>query len=211
MDPFRSSKRARSHPPKSRNHGQQQHANGYYTVPTGSRPPSNRKASLSHDDLPTTDPTSPRSAKLAALQRLYQRFDRLVAAFKFPHDVTFKDSATEFAPKLDYAAPNVPVHAHEEALMKIMIELDGVESDGDLVIRDTRKKLVRMVEEQLTDLDQMKREAFKQSLLTASKTSNPDFHDATSAKAGHVIKLPNRNIRNCRHSELEDTTSRLYT
>lgn len=45
------------------------------------------------------------------------------------------------------------MHGYEEALMKLLVELDGVDSLGDPEIRGERKKLVVEVNEELAKVE----------------------------------------------------------
>ncbi|CAK5271066.1 unnamed protein product [Mycena citricolor] len=51
-------------------------------------------------------------------------------------------------PKLAYTAPSRPIHGHLDALSKLLIALDGVESFGDKHVRERRKSVVGRVEQE---------------------------------------------------------------
>jgi len=115
--------------------------------------------SQSNDDLPSTG--SPRAARLQALQNLSTQLHQLKHSFQPPPTLTFLPSATASNPKLDFTPNNAPVLGYDEALLKLMIALDGVESEGDVKVREERKRVVNAVDRELAWLDQLKREAFE--------------------------------------------------
>lgn len=127
------------------------------TTPTQPQP------SHSNDDLPSTNSNSsnPRAARLQALQSLSQQLHQLKHDFHPPPSLSFQPTATATSPKLDFSASNRPVLAFEEALVKLMIQLDSVESEGDVKVREERKKLVNRVDAELAKVDQLKREAWE--------------------------------------------------
>lgn len=138
--------RSRSNPPQKRRAPSQQHE------------PSPPPAARSNDDLPASDP---RQQRLAALERLSQQLSKLKQDFRPPTGLTFQRTATAANPKLDFEPLNAPVLGYDEALLKLMIALDGVESEGDVVVREARKKIVREVDRELARLDRLRREAFE--------------------------------------------------
>lgn len=146
---FFSSSRSRSSPPKPRS--------------ARPHPPPGpvQRPSASHDDLPSTANDSPRAARLAALGNLSDQLLKLKAEFQPPAQLEFQPSATKDSPKLAFTAENAPALGYDEALLKLMIALDGVESEGDTVVRDARKKLVREVDAKLAGLDELRRETFE--------------------------------------------------
>ncbi|KAK4046196.1 hypothetical protein OIV83_006271 [Microbotryomycetes sp. JL201] len=188
MDPFKSYKRSRSHPPKPRTF----HSSHIDSHARDTPPVPRRQPSLSHDDLPATDPTSPRAFKLKALDDIARRLNQLVSHFHFPHEVTFRSSATDKAPKLDFTAMNAPVHAYEEALTKLLLELDGVQSEGDSAVRETRKNLVHRVETELERLEGMKREAFINGGRRDSQL--PPEHVPQEGPRLHQVRQPPRDF-----------------
>lgn len=146
---FFSSSRSKSSPPK----------------PRSSRPrpaPPAARPSASNDDLPSTA-SSPRTARLASLADLSKKLLELKSNFQPPAQLEFQPNASKDSPKLAFTAENAPVLGYDEALLKLMIALDGVESEGDTVVREARKKLVREVDAELAGLDELRRETFEAS------------------------------------------------
>ncbi|KAL0952503.1 hypothetical protein HGRIS_006766 [Hohenbuehelia grisea] len=110
------------------------------------------------------------SLRQAALLRA--EFAQLKAGFSFPATVDFQspdggilsldshlshpvdaDASSDTFPKLAYTHANVPLHAYTEALNRLLVRLDGVESFGDRRVRDARKEVVRIVEAEAADVE----------------------------------------------------------
>lgn len=100
------------------------------------------------------------------LQAITSELHQLVDSFEPPStavQLEWQPNASIENPKLAFNSTNAPVHAYEDALMKLIIKLDGIESDGDSSIRDQRKRLVKRVEGELARLDEWKSTRVKQS------------------------------------------------
>lgn len=110
------------------------------------------RASTSDDEA-----TPLRAQRLATLAHLHELLDNLKAAFQLPSSLTFLPSATAAAPKLDFRANNAPLLTYEDEMVRMLTKLDEVQSEGDMVVRDARKKIVREVEEELERLDGVRR------------------------------------------------------
>lgn len=97
------------------------------------------------------------------LDAIERRFNELSKAFTPPppSSLTFQTSASSNAPKLDYTSTNAPVHGYEDALTKLLMELDGVESGGDIDVRTRRKELVKRVEGEAQRVETWRRDCFE--------------------------------------------------
>lgn len=51
--------------------------------------------------------------------------------------------------------------AHEDALVKLLTQIDAVQSDGDAEIREKRKELVRAVDRELERIDSIKKDCWE--------------------------------------------------
>ncbi|KAM0749349.1 hypothetical protein T439DRAFT_327065 [Meredithblackwellia eburnea MCA 4105] len=101
------------------------------------------------------EPIDPeRQSSLSTLYKLSQELETLRTNFHPPPVLEFQPGSTT---KLAFTSGNAPFHAHEDALVKLLTKLDGVESNGDEVVRGERKKLVREVEKELEMLDGIKK------------------------------------------------------
>ncbi|BGP22473.1 apoptosis regulator [Rhodotorula toruloides] len=112
---------------------------------------------------PAEGPADERTQHLQQLDGIKRRFEELSSKFSppLPPSLTFQPSASSNAPKLEYTSTNAPVHGYEDALTKLLMELDGVESGGDLEVRTRRKELVRNVESEAQRVEKWRRECFE--------------------------------------------------
>jgi hypothetical protein len=93
--------------------------------------------------------------------------------FSFPSQLSFQPKATISSPKLSFDSINAPVLAYDDYLVGLLTRLDGIQSEGNEIVRRTRKEIVRSVEAELEMLDQKKAEAWqKQHLSTQGKLSS---------------------------------------
>lgn len=104
-----------------------------------------------------------RTQRLQELDRLAARFRDLERKFSPPPPakLVFQPRASLNAPKLEYNSTNAPVHAYEEGLTRLLTELDGVESGGDIQVRTTRKTLVKRVEGEAQRVEKWRRDVFQ--------------------------------------------------
>ncbi|QRV72545.1 BAG domain protein [Ceratobasidium sp. AG-Ba] len=127
-------------------------------------------------------------ASLHSIAHLQEKYDTLRAGFTFPSDLVFAPalSSPAASPSLMYNPTNAPVHAYENALTKLLTELDAVESFGDEHVRDVRRTLARNVEAELETLEERKRAAWrKQQDATPVVESTP-----VAAPAPEVESVP---------------------
>ncbi|BGP29693.1 hypothetical protein JCM10296v2_001432 [Rhodotorula toruloides] len=112
---------------------------------------------------PAEEPVDERTQRLRQLDGIKRRFAQKTSSFSPPPpaSLTFQPSASSNAPKLDYTSTNAPVHGYEDALTKLLMELDGVESGGDLDVRTRRKELVKKVESEAQRVEKWRRDCFE--------------------------------------------------
>ncbi|KAH8112051.1 hypothetical protein DFH11DRAFT_1728870 [Phellopilus nigrolimitatus] len=119
-----------------------------------------------------------RKSALAEINSIKARFDALRSSFIFPsalkfeHDPTSYSLGSEEKPKLAYTPCNVPVHAHEDALLKLLQALDAVESHGNAHVRDARRALVKAVEAELGMVDAKVRCAWEERVAEANANTD---------------------------------------
>ncbi|KAF8316283.1 hypothetical protein DL93DRAFT_765088 [Clavulina sp. PMI_390] len=131
------------------------------STPSSSSKSSPTIAVPSSPALSTISTTSRSSlASLSAISSIEDRFTSLTSAFTFPEHLEFAPSASSSASALLYTATNAPVRVHEQALTRLLTDLDAVESGGDSEVRKTRKELVRRVESALEGLEAAKETAW---------------------------------------------------
>ena len=127
--------------------------------------------------------------RLRTLRNIQERFDSLKGVFVDPARLVFAAS-TEYkrdvdvsamfsldfnaekshtAPVLAFTPLNRPLQAYEEALTRLLVELDDVPSQGSTTVKTERKQLVRTIEAELARLDALKVDIWnKQRAVTAS-------------------------------------------
>jgi hypothetical protein len=89
--------------------------------------------------------------------------------------------------KLTYSAANTPVHAHQDALERLLVRLDAVQSDGSETVRAGRKAIVLDVEAELGRLDAAKIEAReRQAAAAATPTEAPTTERPADVEAKAV-------------------------
>ena len=119
-----------------------------------------------------------RLSALRTIEEISHRFEELKANFKFPPTLDFGEFPSSFSettndvptPSLLYTPQNAHLHAHEHTLVKLLSNLDAVESHGDLRVRQERKKLVMKIERELNVLDEKKVEVWRQAVVAADST-----------------------------------------
>ncbi|KAK0212701.1 hypothetical protein DFS33DRAFT_57355 [Desarmillaria ectypa] len=96
---------------------------------------------------------------LDTIQTIQKKFEELKTTFTWPSHVDFElngevvsvstggSSERRFTPpKLAYTNRNTPLHAYNESLSRLLVQLDAVESWGEQEVRERRKHVVSMVE-----------------------------------------------------------------
>lgn len=120
------------------------------------QPAHEARAGLSHRNNPAASEKaqirSKPSPALDELASIRSHLDSISSSFSFPTHLVF-DASSKDAPKLTYNAVNATLHSYEDALSKILSELDAVESNGDEEIRFARKEIARAIEATLSALD----------------------------------------------------------
>ena len=122
-----------------------------------------------------------------ALDDVASQFESLKNAFVYPTVIEFQETGTEDAhvtvhairppsddeetmdvdgqePKLAYTATNYPIHNYTDALDKLLMKLDGVESWGKKEIRDKRRAIVHEISRESSRLDRYLKQAWMDSL-----------------------------------------------
>lgn len=133
------------------------------------------------------EPVDERTQRLQELDRLAARFAELERDFSPPRpaQLAFQGRATPSAPKLEYNSTNAPVHAYEEGLTRLLTELDGVESGGDVEVRSRRKALASRVEGEAQRVEKWRREVFEAK--QAGKDA-PEWHKVARDESGAASK-----------------------
>lgn len=94
-----------------------------------------------------------------------RRFEDLKSRFTFPAALDISDcgsgDGSGTVPKLLYTPRNAPVHAYEEALVNLLVELDAVESGGDGRVREVRRGVVGNIERELGEVEERKGDVWR--------------------------------------------------
>jgi chaperonin cofactor prefoldin len=111
-----------------------------------------------------TDGPSPDDAlltqRLSTLDSLASQLASLRSSFRCPNYLQFQPHSTASNPVLAFSPINAPVLAYDDNLVRFLTQLDEVQSDGQLSVRNRRRELVKEVEGELGELDRLKREEF---------------------------------------------------
>ncbi|KAI5476072.1 hypothetical protein MNV49_000453 [Pseudohyphozyma bogoriensis] len=94
-----------------------------------------------------------RQEALSTLKSFTSHLDSLLSSYIPPATLSFQPNHTA---KLAFSPTNAPFLALEDALISLLTKIDGVQSEGDVVVRKARKELVKRVEKELGRLDAKK-------------------------------------------------------
>ncbi|KAK0226062.1 hypothetical protein IW262DRAFT_736572 [Armillaria fumosa] len=127
--------------------------------------PSQRQSSPSPNEQPLEESSSASNEaelvqkSLDTIQTIQKKFEDVKTTFSWPTYIDFErngevisistDGSSEprlAIPKLAYTNRNTPLHAYNESLNRLLVQLDAVESLGELDVRERRKHVVSMVE-----------------------------------------------------------------
>lgn len=100
-----------------------------------------------------------KAKSLEQLSTLSTKLSELISSFKLTK-LDFQPTSTSDSIKLAFTSQNAPFLAFEDSLTRLLIELDGVESGGNEIIRNGRKKLVKEIENELSKLEVIKQNEF---------------------------------------------------
>ncbi|EPB87551.1 hypothetical protein HMPREF1544_05642 [Mucor circinelloides 1006PhL] len=133
----------------------------------------------SFSDFPEEDPV--KIAKFEALSRIEQELNEirqqhedhvLHATLDFSHDG--RSASPDIIPAS--TAENREFLGYEDQLVKILLKLDMIESDGDEHIRNERKALVKRAETMLDKLDEYKQKEWER-VSCSSHSDNEDMEE----------------------------------
>ncbi|GAA5928189.1 uncharacterized protein JCM15063_003812 [Sporobolomyces koalae] len=136
---------------------------------------------------------------LARLSTLASKFSTRQTAFEKPLSFTFQQRASTIdssspAPPLAFGSANSSFLSYEDFLVKLLSDIDAVESGGDRQVKQERKQLVRNVEKELARLDAMKERAWEEQIKTVPVAENePEPNEAevpASAESSEVFIAP---------------------
>ncbi|KAG8733191.1 hypothetical protein FRC11_008050 [Ceratobasidium sp. 423] len=121
---------------------------------SGTEPTSYDASEMTETNAESSNPEINRSH--SAISDTLKSFSDLKASFIFPGKLDFLNSISDpntVTPKLAYTPNNAPLHRYEHLLTGLLTELDAVESYGQESIRKARKDAIRLIEQELGELD----------------------------------------------------------
>ncbi|GAA5847862.1 hypothetical protein JCM9279_006671 [Rhodotorula babjevae] len=135
-------------------------------APATAPPPSSSSTPSSRPRSPAPqaqEPVDERTRSLTALAHLAARFHHLDrdTTLPAPSSLVFTPKASPSSPKLAFTPVNAPVHGYEEALTRLLTELDAVDSAGDPAVRQQRKNLVTAVDREAQRVEKWRRDCFE--------------------------------------------------
>ena len=111
-------------------------------------------------EKPEPSPTSPTPTtppySSSIIEDIRTALTKLSDGFSLPPSLDFSDDEPD---GLAYTPTNAPVRVYEQALNKLLEQLDAVESDGDEEVRVVRRAAVKEVEKTIEDVEKRVREA----------------------------------------------------
>ncbi|TNY20894.1 hypothetical protein DMC30DRAFT_446649 [Rhodotorula diobovata] len=140
-----------------------------------------------------------RQAALDTPRRLAGELRSRQSIFASPPSLSFSpdasspspSSSTPSTPPLTFDKPNRAFLGHEEFLVSLLSEVDGVSSGGDKVVKRERKRLVKRIERELSKLDELReREWERQSQRRASEAGDATQDKVVEAAAQVVPAAP---------------------
>ncbi|KLO18746.1 hypothetical protein SCHPADRAFT_924986 [Schizopora paradoxa] len=109
-----------------------------------------------------------RSASLEKVHNISSKLEELRSSFTIPSTLEFdsshivkprttltasEDGEVHLPYKLTYSPVNAPVHGYLDGLLKLLQQLDAVESGGDAQVRHERREVVKAVEAEMARVD----------------------------------------------------------
>lgn len=117
---------------------------------------------------PVVDEKKVSSDSLAKLDSIASEVKLATDSFTFPSALAFAPStpttaeSSAPAPSLLFNKQNKPYHAQNNKLLQLLLQADGVASNGDREVRRKRKEVVKQVEGELERLEQRRDEYWRQ-------------------------------------------------
>lgn len=82
-----------------------------------------------------------------------------------------------FSGKLAYTSTNYGLHAYMESLLKLLMQLDGVESWGDANVRKRRRAVVKEIEGEVSRVDAWWKNAWRDYLRGEEEEDRKEVED----------------------------------
>lgn len=130
---------------------------------------------------------------LRTVRSLSSQFEQLRDHFQRPGKLDFQGPGGEIiavdvqcppaslpptSPKLAYTSTNVPLHGYVESLNRLLVALDAVESHGAREVRDVRKQVVRMVEQEASAIEKWWKNIWERGVAAMQEAEGSRNDDA---------------------------------
>jgi hypothetical protein len=132
---------------------------------------------------------------LAKLDSIASELELAKDSFTFPTSLCFAATSnnTESVPSLLYNKQNKPYHAQNNKLLQLLLQADGVASNGDKEVRKRRKALVKLVEGEI-ELLERKRDEYWQDVKerreqTGEVSENESWSTGSSVDHDEVVHV----------------------
>jgi len=93
------------------------------------------------------------SESMSALANIESELALAESQFTFPTTLSFGPQTTDSSPSLLYNKTNKPYHAQNNRLLQLLLQADGVASNGNREVRRRRKNVVKAVEGEIEKLE----------------------------------------------------------
>ena len=93
------------------------------------------------------------SDSMSALANIESELVLAKSQFTFPTTLSFGPQTTDSSPSLLFNKTNKPYHAQNNRLLQLLLQADGVASNGDREVRRRRKNVVKAVEGEIEKLE----------------------------------------------------------
>ena len=84
--------------------------------------------------------------------------------------------------KLAYTSTNYGLHAYSESLLKLLMQLDGVESWGDANVRKRRRAVVKEIEGEVSRVDAYWKNAWRDYLREKEEKDSKEVEDGVKVE-----------------------------
>ena len=162
-------------------------------------------------------PAKQSDPRLAAVEAIQSSFEGLRSTFVFPTEVSFNDSPANGNPisKLAYSSINKPIREYEQALNKLIGQLDEISSSGDETLRLKRKQAVLDIEKAIEELEG-KIEARCVEMRTQKPSASEEGYasgksaDTSSDKQAHPVASVQTDVAHAEESISSSTDTNIH-
>jgi hypothetical protein len=107
---------------------------------------------------PENDSTTAISESLSQLAQIESELAEAKSQFTFPQALSFGPQTSDSSPSLLFNRTNKPYHAQNNRLLQLLLQADGVASNGDREVRRRRKEVVKAVEGEIEKMERKRDE-----------------------------------------------------